>query len=282
MSLRPLAYMMLLGSFLVLASAVPQVSAQDSGGSSSYTSSERVDSMDAGLTERQSVDSYTSLEDGQPGDREFEFELQFDMGWETASGEHDPILFTPELALTLGGNEFLSNTQLTLSAPMEYGLGGVDGNGDLHLGWQQRWVTEDGWMPTFATLAEIRFPSGYDSSGVDGTLTGIVAKDFGPGTAYFNAFAKSANGHNVEDLRDFQWGLRAGYKWRITDDFALTGCYVHEVSEEEGHGDLNLLEISGQWVINENITLGPGIVIGLDDNDETPNFGAGLRLVWSF
>ena len=44
-------------------------------------------------------------------------------------------------------------------------------------------------MPTIATLAEIRVPTGYHSAGVDGSLTGIVAKDLGPGTMYLNGFA---------------------------------------------------------------------------------------------
>jgi hypothetical protein len=233
------------------------------------------------LTERQSIDAYTSLEDGQPG-KPGHFELEFDVGWETLSGEHDPVLFAPELTFTLDGNEFLRNTQLILAVPMEFGLGGVDGNADIEFGWQQRWVQEDGWVPTLATLAEIRVPSGYHSSGVDGTLTGIVAKDFGPGTMFLNAFVKFANGNNVEDLRHFQWGVRTGYKWRLRDDFSLIADYVHRVSEEEGHANLNLLEVSGEWRVNEQLTIAPGIVVGLDDNEETPNFGAGVHMTWSF
>ena len=232
------------------------------------------------VAERQSIDAFSSLEDGQPG-HPGRFELQFDFGWETTSGEHDPVLFKPELKFTLDGNEFLRNTKLTLSVPTEFGSGGVNGNADLEFGWQQRWVTEEGLMPTLATLAEIRIPSGYHSSGVDGTLTGIVAKDFGPGTFYFNAFAETANGHNVKDLRAFQWGLRAGYKWRVSDDFALIGGYVYSSSEQYGHGDINLLEVSGQWRVSETITIGPGVFVGLDNNEETPNFGAGFRLTWS-
>ncbi len=233
------------------------------------------------LAHQQSIDSYTLLEDGQPGEPGH-FELQFDLGWQTTSGERDPVLFAPELKFTPDGNDFLRNMKLTLVAPMEFGLGRVNGNADAEFGWQQRWLPDDGTWPTLATLAEIRIPSGYHSSGVDGTFTGIVAKELGPGTLYFNAFAITANGHNTDDLRHFQWGLRAGYKWRINDDLALTTAYEHRVSEEERHGDLNVLEVSGQWRINEQITIGPGVFIGLDDNEETPNFGAGLRLTWSF
>ena len=208
--------------------------------------------------------------------------MEFDAGWQTQSGEHDSVPFVPELELTLGGNDFLRNTQLILGFPMEFGLGGVDGNADAQFGWQQRWVQEEGWVPTLATLAEVRFPSGYQSSGVDGTLTGIMAKECGPGTIFLNAFIKTANGNNVEDLRHFQWGVRAGYKWRLREDLALITDYVNQVSEEEGHSNLNLVEVSGEWRMNEQLTIGPGIVIGLDDNEETPNFGAGVHVTWSF
>jgi len=233
------------------------------------------------LREQQSIDAYTSLEDGQPGEPGH-FELEFDVGWETISGEHDPVSFAPQLVYTLDGSEFLRNTQLILAVPMEFGLGGVDGNADIEFGWQQRWVQEDGWIPTFATLAEIRVPSGYHSSGVDGTFTGIVAKELGPGTMFLNAFVKTANGNNVEDLRHFQWGFRTGYKWRLRDDFALITDYVNQSSEEDGHANLNLLEVSGEWRVNEQLTVSPGIVVGLDDNEETPNFGAGIHMTWSF
>lgn len=44
----------------------------------------------------------------------------------------------------------------------------------------------------------------------------------------------------------------------------------------------NTLELSGEWHVNEHLTVGPGIVIGLDDNDETPDFGAGMRFMIAF
>ena len=233
------------------------------------------------LTEHQSVDSFSSLEDGQPG-QPGEWEVQIDMGWRTHPDEHDPISLNMEIQKTLSGSEFLENTQLIIAVPLELGLGGVDGNGDVSLEWQQRWVRDNGSMPTLATLTEVRLPTGYHSSGVDGKITGIVAKEAGPGTLYFNAFAETANGDNVEDLRHFQWGFRAGYKWRIDEKLALIGDYVNQSSEEEGHANINALELSGMYKATEHLTVGPGILIGLDHNDETPNVGAGVRLMINF
>lgn len=254
----------------------------ESSRSETYKESEMGSSLGEGdVASRQSIDAFTSLQDGQPGGAG-ELELQLTLEWETTSGEHDPITLNTQLQYTPDGNDFLRNMQLTLAVPVEMGLGGVNGNADIEFGWQQRWVTEDGAMPSIATLAEIRVPSGYHSSGVDGTLTGIVAKDLGPGTVYVNGFVKTANGDNIEDLRHFQWGTAAGYKWRINDQFALIGDYIIKSSEQEKHSNINLLEFSAEYHVNEHLTVGPGIVIGLDDNEETPNFGAGVTATVSF
>jgi hypothetical protein len=232
------------------------------------------------VAERQSFDTWSTLEDGQPG-APGELEIHLASGWQTRSGEHDPVFLHPELEYTLDGSEFLRNTQLDLGVPLTLGYGDYAGEGDIEFGWQQRWVKEECNMPTLATLAEMRIPSGYEGSGVDGKLTGIVAKDVGPGTAYLNAFVETANGHEIDDLRHFQWGGRVGYKWRISDCFSLIGDYVHQSSEETGHANSNTLELSTEYKFNEHLSIGPGIVIGLDRNEETPYLGAGFRLVYS-
>ncbi|HVP11266.1 MAG TPA: hypothetical protein VMV94_08795 [Phycisphaerae bacterium] len=232
------------------------------------------------VAERQSIDTWSSIEDGQPG-APGELEIHLASGWQTRSGEHDPVFLHPELEYTLDGSEFLRNTQLLLGVPLTLGFGDYAGEGDIEFGWQQRWVKEEGLMPTLATLAEMRIPSGYEGSGVDGKFTGIVDKDIGPGTAYLNAFIITANGHEVDDLRHFQWGARAGYKWRITDALALLVDYVHQSSEETGHANSNTLEVSSEYKVTEHFSIGPGIVIGLDRNGETPYFGAGCRFVYT-
>jgi hypothetical protein len=233
------------------------------------------------VAERQSMDAYTSLEDGQPG-APGSLELQLDFGWSTTSDESDPIIWDTQLKYTPDGSEFLRNMQLSLTVPLELGNAGIDGNGDSEFAWQQRWVAEDGDMPTLATIFSMRAPTGYQSSGVDGTFTGIVAKDCGPGTFYLNGWVKSANGDNIEDRRDFQWGGRLAYLWRFAEDASLTMDYVNQTSEVHGKSNMNVLELGAQFQINENVIVGPGIFVGLDGKDSTPNFGAGIRVTYSF
>jgi hypothetical protein len=233
------------------------------------------------LTDRQTIDAFTNLEDGQPG-LPGQFQLQFDMSWDTTSGQSDTFELRPELQYTLDGDEFLRNMMLSLAIPAELGNGGVDGNLDAVFGWQQRWFREEGWIPTFSTFAEMRIPSGYQSSKVDGTFTAILAKEIGPGTAYLNGSLKTANGNNVQNVRHFQWGVAAGYQWRITEDLSLIGAYLHSSSEQRGHSNSNTLEISSRYDLTDQLSIGPGITIGLDDNEETVNFGAGVRVMYAF
>lgn len=233
------------------------------------------------VAQRQSVDYWNPIEDGQPG-AAGNWEVKFDAGWKTFSGQHDPFSLTSQVQYTPEGGHFLHNMKIGVAVPVTMGLGDVEGNGDAVLEWKQRWLAEQGAMPTLATVIDIRLPSGYQSSGVDGTLTGVVAKDLGPGTMIFNGFVKTANGDNLEELRHFQWGFRAGYKWRVSDSFSLIGDYLHQSSEEDGHANINSLQLAGEYHVNEHVTIGPGISIGLDDHEETPNFGAGVRVQFSF
>lgn len=233
------------------------------------------------LIEHQSIDAYCSLEDGTGGPPG-EVALELNSGWLTRSGEPDEYPLSLELKWTPGGNEFLDNTELAVGVPLELGVGAVKGNGDIELGWQQRWVKDNGMVPTLGTLVEIRTPSGLHSSGVDAIVTGIVAKEMGPGTGFLNLWMRSANGNNIDEVRGFQWGFRAGYKWRITEQLAFIGVYSHEISEEKHHGDLNLLEFASQIEVCDHLTVGPGIIAGLDNNEETPDFGAGVRFECTF
>jgi len=253
------------------------------------------------MTEKQSFDSYSQLEDGQPG-QPGEIELELNTGWQTQSGESDPWLLTPEIEWT---PKCLPNTQFGVAVPLELLNGGVDGNGDLNVFWLQRWVQESPchWWPTFSTLNELRVPSGYHSEGVDWTLTGILAKEVGPGTAYVNAFLRSANGENNiesggnngafsdalfgtgdegEDRRHFQWGFRFGYKWRITDCFAVITDYIHQSNDLYGHHNQNIGEVSAEWKVTDKLSIGPGVLFTLDGQEENVNFGAGVKIHYSF
>jgi len=230
---------------------------------------------------RQSMDSFTSLEDGQPSAPGL-MELQLDFGWSTISDESDSGLLDTQLKYTPDGSDFLRNMKLSVTVPLELGNARIDGNGDSEFAWQQRWVAEHDDTPTFATILSMRAPTGDRSSGFDGTFVGIVAKDWGPGTFFFNGWVKSANGNNIENRRDFQWGGRFAYLWHFAEDAALTIDYVNQTSEVHGESNINLLELGAQFEINDRLTVGPGVFVSLDGKDSTPNFGGGIRVTYGF
>ena len=237
---------------------------------------------------RQEMDTFSSLEDGQPaGPGDWEMQLQGGWGTWSHTGHHDPVLLEPGLKYTPHrygptGAHFLENMQLRMRMPFVLGTGDVAQNGDLYFGWQQRWIKECGWCPTVSTLAEMRMPTRDHSNGVDGTFTGILAKSVGPGTAYFNGWVRTANGEGIEDVRHFQWGLRGGYKLPINDWASLVAVYSHSSSVVEGDANLNVLELGACFRTEHRLAFGPGIFVGMDDNAETPNFGAGFRLIYLF
>ena len=55
-------------------------------------------------------------------------------------------------------------------------------------------------------------------------------------------------------------------------------AYVHESSELRGDHNLNIGEVSAEWRVTDKLTIGPGIMFGLDGAEETPHFGAGVTL----
>lgn len=233
------------------------------------------------VTARQSVDAFCSIQDGQPGGAG-KIEGEIDTGWETGAGGGDAALQTGQIKYTPDASGLLRGTQLVVSTTAVMGLGRVTGNGDVSLGWSQRWVTQRGRIPTLSTIAGVRAPTGDRSSGVDGTLTGVIAEDAGPLTLYLNGSATTANGNVIPHHRPFQGSLLAGAKWRLREREALVVDYLWASSVQRGHDGMNVLEFAWQHDFRSGPTVGPGIVIGLDRHEETPAFGAGLRVVFAF
>ncbi len=52
--------------------------------------------------------------------------------------------------------------------------------------------------------------------------------------------------------------------------------YMHRNSERDHAGNMNMLELGWEWAIAEGHELAMSFQVGLDDNEDTPNFGAGL------
>ena len=209
---------------------------------------------------------------------EWEFEVPF--AWETSSnGKDDDFGLGASLKYGITNEVFLELELL----PLNIGDGGDQGNGETALILFTQWVHESGDMPAFATWAEMRIPSGHDSSGVDGTLHFNLTKTLADKLrGHLEGYIMTANGTRgggSEDRRHFQWGIGPGIDYQCTEKTIGIINYINRSSEEYGAHNQNILEIGLAHELTEGQHLKAAVDIGLDGNDETPNFGG--KVQWS-
>ncbi len=180
---------------------------------------------------------------------------------------------------------FAEDWEVSFELPVNVGDGwnnadGGDGNWDSYVGLHYR-LWEEGtfsdWMPAFALSGRVRIPTGYHSNGVDGELRGHLTKTLaGSMRGHLNAFAITVNGDNDPGARDFQWGFVAGIDTPLTaaEDWWLMLDYLHRSSEHYGVSNMNMFEAGLEYKMSDISSLHLTTQVGLDDNDDTPNFGA--------
>ncbi|MBN1489681.1 MAG: hypothetical protein JXA69_07170 [Phycisphaerae bacterium] len=209
---------------------------------------------------------------------ELEIKNIFDYGTSSDGTDDD---FEYELELEWG---FAPNHELIFETPFEIGDGAINGNGDITLGWHWRLWTEQDMLPAFAMRNYIRIPSGYDSSGVDYELRGLITKSIIPNQlrVHLNPFLKSVNGHNEEDHNYFQWGFIVGADYRLAENLVLNADYVHKSGETEGERNQHTMEVGLDWHFAENQGLGLAVRTGLDGDSIGENFGCAISYIYSF
>jgi hypothetical protein len=266
------------------------------------------------VTRLQSCDAFNSLEDGQPtppGHVEFRMLPTYAF----SRAENRIIGIEPEMEFTpRSKSKFIENSQVLASFFLEHD--GTDNSGQLNLGWNQRWSKDGGkesWKPTIGTLVEANFPlpglrntNAFRNGSKAGNfvkITGVYAKFLGPGSLYFNASARKQFGSvttdstlNNEGVKvdgdhwtHYLFGFRVGYNWVIKENkLNLIVDYNLETNEfqtqrnakpDEIHKPYNTIEASIEWVVNKHLTLGPGLLFGIDNRDETPRYGFGCLIL---
>lgn len=198
-----------------------------------------------------------------------EIEVKFIYDYATTSDESDDHEFELEIEWGISeGLEFIFETGV------EIGDGGVDGNGDVTIGFHTKFWDEDGLLPAFAMRNHGRFPTGYHSDGVDYIGRGLFTWTLVPDKLRleFNPFLKSINGNLGDDGRHFQWGAAVGFDYRMSDDLLMTLAYKHETSDAEHHRNNHSVEWGADWRIASNQKLGLAAELGLDGDDSGSNF----------
>lgn len=208
----------------------------------------------------------------------------------------DDFILTPHLVWGVA-----ENWELAISNGIWLGDSGDmgpqrDGNYDTNVALLWRFAEQNGNWPAMALQSRARIPTGDGSSGVDGELRLILTNTYDSGIrSHVNAFAVTVNGDNersnryaptFEDLPDnrhFQWGFVIGLDGPLNADGSArwVADYMNRSSYHYGASNLNLLDLGVQWAFAENHALGISTQIGLDDNEDTPNFGAGFTYSFS-
>lgn len=182
--------------------------------------------------------------------------------------------------------------ELSLDIPSWVGKGGEkpndgDGNYDSNIGLLWRFKDQDGaWSPAMALGVSGRFPTGRHSSGIDGTATLVLTNEYDGGLrSHFNLWGKTANGNNNDGFeedgrvygseRDFQYGAVVGLDGPLSDAVRWVVDYQWRIGQYDGTGSgSNILEFGLEWQLDDCNRVGMSNQLGLDDNDDTPNYGA--------
>ncbi len=183
------------------------------------------------------------------------------------------------------------NVEVSLDMPVSLGDGGkvygnLDGNADLTFGMQYRFWKEGqhaDWMPAFAFGTKLRMPTGDSSNGVDAEFRTMFTKTLGGRCrGHVNAFATTVNGDNEPDARNFQWGFVFGVDAPLTagDKLWLLVDYMHRSSERDFSANMNMAEVGIEWKIVDTQSFHFTTQIGLDDNEDTPNWGAEIAYTY--
>jgi hypothetical protein len=133
-------------------------------------------------------------------------EMKHIFGWSTTKGESDETEYEFEIEWGVAKDH-----ELIFEIPAVIGDGGVEGNGDLEIGWHWKLWEEDGWIPAFAMRNFLHLPTGYHSDEVDYEFIGLITKSIIPGKLRFdgNPFFRFVGGDNDEDAGDFYWVVRS-------------------------------------------------------------------------
>ncbi len=221
-----------------------------------------------------------------------QIDLRLSGRWITASApanrgdSNDDFVLTPTVFWGVANN-------LELSASLPIWLGdsgdkpaGVDGNADAYLGGLWRFMEPDGMWPAMAVSGTLRIPTGNDSSGVDAELRLVMTKDYDSGMrSHVNSFVTTVNGDvdTAGDERNFQWGMVLGMDGPLCSNGAVrwVADYMHRSSYHYGARNVNMLELGWEWNIAAAQKLGMDVQVGLDDNEDTSNFGIGMTYAYT-
>ena len=229
------------------------------------------------------------------------FDLKVIFDYSTSSGGSDDDV----------GNRFelqwgvMEGHEIVLKLPVGYGDGRIEGNGDLTVGWQWRFLEGDGgWMPAMAVYNELRTPTGYHSSGLDYELRGVFTWDVNPGTCrlHLNPFVRFMDTDNLETNmsrelerngappseyqnvsgRHFAAGGIIGIDHRLTDSTVINVDYILDSGRLDGYSLQHSMEAGMDYQLTDNQMLTWATRWTMDGDGQGDNWGFSLGYNFTF
>lgn len=215
--------------------------------------------------------AFTSLEDGQPGALG-RWSFQVNLGRQDFTSAVSPTESFVELEYTGTSTWLMRNLEFQVVIPIRLRRSTTK-LGRPIFGWQQRWIADFDAMFSVATLMEYELPTQGEAGEVAAALTGILTKGIGTGSVYLNVLGGT-------DRRPAfaLGGARLGYILWPNQRVSFVADY--ELLQLRGRPPAHVLELGMAWVPSSRLSIGPGIVLGLTRNSETPRFGSGVRVIW--
>ena len=204
------------------------------------------------------------------------FDLNILMDYSTSSNGSDDD-FVTEFKLEWGVTE---NHQIDFTLPFNYG-DGTDDNGDLAVAWQWKLLEEDGMLPAFAVYNQLRFPTGYHSSGVDWELRAIFTKTLNDRMRlHANPFIEFVGGDDA-GRRDFHGGVVLGTDYALTSTTTMNFDYIIDSGLSEGYGTQHIMEAGLTYALDENQSLAWATRWTMDGDGDGDNWGIGFQYIIS-
>ena len=200
-----------------------------------------------GVAAQQGVTGFNTLIDGQPGTPRLP---QLTV---VPSYNFEEEKFVNQLSVSgvPASSGFWCQAQFELFAPVVKALDGeIDVEKSVAASWQQRWLIDDGSLPTLSTVVEVQVPYDESNANTEISLIGIVAKSTAWGAVYFNSLAVSEDGSDFSSV-DFSGVVGAK---RIVS--AKLAVFADVTIDEDG---LYALELSAERDYSSGLSFGPGI-----------------------
>jgi hypothetical protein len=217
-------------------------------------------------------------------------DLRFRFEWsEDPDGDVDDIDDLDEAGEFVFGTSLYygiaDRAQLSVDLPFIVGDGsdkegsarGFSGNGDVTVGLLYQVAEQADMIPAIALQTNARFRTGYRSSPLDMQFRLLMTNEYDSGIrSHINLSTETEAG----DFGRWNWDSVIGADGPLCAGGAVrwVADYAHQNSEHNNGSNSNYLELGTEWNTDNGHTLGMMAQVGLDDHDQTSDFGA--RMMW--